>query len=609
MIRFYLIFWTLLHSICIFTTGIPQIHHGALVPRDDNNPGGAVGWLLDSAKSLDELGNVDGFTENPITDEPETPKRDPTTPKQDDYSSALNGPITTDSDPDTENVPTYQIQLNKCQNPQANKIECSVATLLIIYPKKCDQEKSKIVTDALQKIPDRQGKLYISQDSCGVFFWRVQLTSLQVKKLREDPDVNDAILDIVPDRPLDGMSPSNGQPPRNSQPQKRDNLKKWNNAFGRVAPIHLSFISEPKPGPPGGLLDNIRGAIGTVTNLFRPPAPEFPTPSDYLFFERSGSNVKVYMLGYGIRKEADDFLRHTPGENPTSIIDNWIYGIEAAQTQTDDSQSGAGTCRASLAVGLFQGVVENSRLIVVKHVATTSSFIDAIMQTLRNIEDANKTLKAKGNRVVIINAGFIPKPVPDPNDPTKNIDRNAEILKSLLQKLVFEQQVVVVAAAGQNAVPGQPLGVRTVPALWSTDPELDIITTGAVRTSQTSDGIPTAFSPNGNAITISAPGTVTCASKNPSEFQQWAGPEKPELGGTGAAAAITGGLAAYFLSLEDLGPLIRRQSPLIPKAVKDVITYFAYPRSAPYPLAVANGAQQWNFPKIEQDLLKIWHGG
>ena len=303
----------------------------------------------------------------------------------------------------------------------------------------------------------------------------------------------------------------------------------------------------------------------------------------------------IYMLGSGVAKAAPDF------DNPKGLSLNsvykWIYGIETQQTETDDSEDGTGTCRASAAVGQYHGVVVNSRLIIVKHSSTISSFLDAILQMVLDAE------KRSGNKVTVITAGFIPA-----TGPNQFVDQNAEHLRSLLNRLL-KRQVVVVAAAGENEEAYEPLQVRTVPAKWSTDSELNIITVGSVNARPDQGGAAASFSPIGDAITVSAPGDVVCATKNPNQMSRltgWNPRVVPKVGGTGAAAAMTGGLAAYFLSLKDLGLVISGQYPHIPKAVKDVITYFAYSRNAGNPLAIANGVAEWDFAKIKRDLWKLW---
>ena len=241
--------------------------------------------------------------------------------------------------------------------------------------------------------------------------------------------------------------------------------------------------------------------------------------------------------------------------------------------------------------------MDNSRLTVVKHANSISSLLDAISL----VQQDTLNPATKGRVVMVIPIGFIL----DTED-TNKVDIHAEQLRILMAKLILEQQVVVVAGAGEKDEFNQLSNVRTVPAIWSQDPQLNIITTGAVISNPSAYGQALSFSPKGNAITVNAPGDVQRASTDRDTVQRLAG-DNPLVGGTRAAAAMTGGLAAYFLSLEGLGDLIRPQRPFIAKAVRDVIVYFAFPRGNGNPFAIANGVKQWDFPKIERDLRKIWN--
>ena len=264
MIHIQYLFWSALQCFVFVTAGVTNFHHHRLIPRNDN--AAPAGDLLKGdgtdTNELEPDNNGKDFTNDPIPNDaaiaPTNPAVTPgptlTTLNQD--GSRLNDPFPavpdadaenealekcdkknakdgsecaaphtlTGSDADTDSIPIYRLQINKCQSSQAGDPKCNVATLLIIYPKMCDQENGKLITDSLHKISDR--KIYISQDSCGPFLWRVEFTPRQIIKLRENSDVNDAILDIVPDRYLEGSKhPTNG-PSDKGQAQKRDDLQR-----------------------------------------------------------------------------------------------------------------------------------------------------------------------------------------------------------------------------------------------------------------------------------------------------------------------------------------------------------------------------------------------
>lgn len=586
----YLLWWAFLYRSWGLASNIPYFHQRRFL--DDENAGGALGIIeqaVDGAK-----GAVDTLEDFLIPGEEVSPRQVPeldrSLPKKVAPGSESN-PATTDSD-ENEGVPTFRLQIdNDCEKTGPGDAEtpnrCDTRSPMIIYPKICNHEKNQIITNALQNIPGRQGHLYISQDSCGVFLWRDELTRSEIGKLREDLVVDDAILAILPDQILD-VDPS-GLP--RSQSQKRDFKKTRESKLPGEVPDNLIFVSNTNPK--GINLINLKDKWAEFQST--PSSGDgFAYQKDYLYFARSGQDVKIYMFGSGVRESAADFRRQISDTESTSIIDKWIFAMQTDQTREDDSFQGSGTCRTSVGVGKYHGVVENSRLVVVKCAISLSSFLDGIVKTKLDIESTG--LGARGFTVVSIDRGFLPRG-----------DEHERQLKVLMRRLTLELQVVVVAQSGQDNMYARD--VDQIPALWSLDDRTNIITAGAIL-SRPGElwGRRTIMTKEGPAITVSAPGDVYCAARggDDRDHTPHRSEHHPNLGGTPAAGAMVAGLAAYFLSLEDLGPLIRAQSPFIVKAVKDVIVYFAFPRFEGGPLAIGNGVKGWNFKKIKADLEKIW---
>lgn len=95
-------------------------------------------------------------------------------------------------------------------------------------------------------------------------------------------------------------------------------------------------------------------------------------------------------------------------------------------------------------------------------------------------------------------------------------------------------------------------------------------------------GVQLADSSRGPQVTISAPGHVLCADNQP-------GPNYQVISGTSFTGPAVAGLAAYFLSLHDVGPMLRnRPTELIPAAVKDYIVEAAYVRPGSTLLSIWN---------------------
>lgn len=585
----YILWWAYLYRSLGLASNIPNFHQRRFL--DDDNASGALGIIeqaVDGAK-----GAVDTLEDFLIPGEEASPRQVPepdlSLPKKVAPGSGSN-PATTDSG-ENGGVPTFRLQIdNDCEKTGPGDAEtpnrCDTRSPMIIYPKICNHEKNQIITNALQNIPGRQGHLYISQDSCGVFLWRDELTRSEISKLREDLVVDDAILAILPDQILDVDPP--GFP--RSQSQKRDFTKTREPTLLGKVPDNLIFVSNTNPK--GINLINLKDKWAELRST-PGSGTGFAYQKDYLYFARSGQDVKIYMFGSGVRESAADFRRKISDTKSTSIIDRWIFAMQTDRTREDDSYRGSGTCRTSVGVGKYHGVVENSRLVVVKCATSLSSFLDGIVQTKLDIEMTG--LSARGFTVVSIDRGFLPRG-----------DEHERQLKVLMRRLTLELQVVVVAESGQDMA---AMNVDQIPALWSLDDRTNIITAGAIL-SRPGElwGRSTVMTKKGPAITVSAPGDVYCAAHGRDDRDHTADRTEynPSLGGTPAAGGMVAGLAAYFLSLEDLGPLIRAQSPFIVKAVKDVIVYFAFPRFDGGPLAIGNGVKGWNFKKIKADLEKIW---
>lgn len=138
----------------------------------------------------------------------------------------------------------------------------------------------------------------------------------------------------------------------------------------------------------------------------------------------------------------------------------------------------------------------------------------------------------------------------------------------LIHTLVNELQVVLVAGAGDDYEKVNS-DVDAYPAAYSSD-QLPMITVGAL---DPNSGQKTPWAQDGSAVSIYAPGIGSCAANG-------AGNPTPIVGlGSSLAMAHTAGLAAYFLSLADVGNMIK-QNANIPIALRDYIVKRGYKRVA-----------------------------
>lgn len=140
--------------------------------------------------------------------------------------------------------------------------------------------------------------------------------------------------------------------------------------------------------------------------------------------------------------------------------------------------------------------------------------------------------------------------------------------QELIRTLVNELQVVLVAAAGDDYDKDNSK-VNTYPAAYSSE-QLPMITVGAL---DPSSGQKTPWTQDGTAVSIYAPGLGSCAGNG-------VGNPTPIVSvGSSLAMAHTAGLAAYFLSLVDVGNMIKQKAN-IPRALRDYIVRRGYNRVA-----------------------------
>lgn len=81
-------------------------------------------------------------------------------------------------------------------------------------------------------------------------------------------------------------------------------------------------------------------------------------------------------------------------------------------------------------------------------------------------------------------------------------------------------------------------------------------------------------------LAVTAPGVVLCAGLESGLVEQK---------GSSFAAAAVSGLAAYFLSLNDVGQMLRRRTGKVPNAVKEYILKIAFIRPRARDRSIWNG--------------------
>ena len=443
--------------------------------------------------------------------------------------------------------------------------QCEQAVTQMILPTDCKNTEQNDKMAAILSGMDSQFGMVVDplcEVEGGVMFWYAKLVTDQIATVKAQADV---ILAVFANPPYNfgeinldlGEAEAGALPGVERRKRSAPILKKRS---------RLRVVDQQTDD--GGLL-----SLST--------APGKSYTRSYSYFSASGEGVVIYMVDTG--------LTILPEFQDVSI--RWLYAIGAEQRESDENipPSGNkalyqdGTCVASKMVGRFNGVVKNAELVVVKTKPNLISFFSAIALIIKDIRATlGPGSAARGRVVVNIKGGYKPVTVED--------SILVQVMQRQFRELVVLIQAIVVVSAGE-IVPGSPGSrlrkidrrIDTYPALYYID--FFIFTVGAVVASAGnlrigkswpwSKGEPV----DGISAELFAPGDGYCVNR--------AGVEK-FAAGQGISTAIISGLAAYFLSLEDLSQQFKSHDNL-PRALLQFMQSLGYSRAEWGPLSVWNG--------------------
>lgn len=278
----------------------------------------------------------------------------------------------------------------------------------------------------------------------------------------------------------------------------------------------------------------------------------------YRYFSRAGAGITVYVIENGANPANDEV-----------VIERWLYSAKVARTQTEYVRTllwkGHGSCGVSLINGPKYGVAKNAKVIMVKNTFVEGSVLAAFQEIINDIYRRNRGGEVTAGYTVVTMHGGFKKTISE----TKR-QRLGEAIQTLFNEY---KVVVVIAAGGYDADEEQGITeINTWPQLFSLDPLYSsMITVGAVSIK---DGSKFSWSKGRPGANVWAPGEAYCA-------YGYAGDSAQVWTGTSVSAAIVAGLAAYFLSLLDVGAQLR-QSENIPLAVLQHIQSLSQPRDPAY---------------------------
>ncbi|KAI1012023.1 hypothetical protein LB503_004617 [Fusarium chuoi] len=268
-------------------------------------------------------------------------------------------------------------------------------------------------------------------------------------------------------------------------------------------------------------------------------------PSGYIYDEKAGQGVTIYVLDEGFNLRHKEFTS-SPGRK------RWIFSKGVSGENDPD---GHGSCCASKALGSTVGVAPKADLVAVKLQLTSWSMLKAWQAVIMDVQQN----RLQGKAVVSYSKATI----------AWRIDRGESyfgvVLLSLLKNLEA-LDVVVVSSSGNE---GSNIDVHSYPSLFAD--RTPIIVTGAVD----NEGKLAFFSQGGPLVTTTAPGVaVKCAAMSGTSAYL-AGEEST---GTSFSTPAVAGLAAYFLSLDSLRPQLQVRGS-VARNVKALIQEHHYARA------------------------------
>lgn len=412
-------------------------------------------------------------------------------------------------------------------NVGANMQSCDEATEMIIWPVSCDDQAANEITERMLSEIDNQywastNPLCHSQG--GIAFWVARLTPNQVLAIRGK---GTAVRAITPNTPFSMDDLRRVPAARTKAPVKAKayHLKKRGRLYVKkqlAADRSLTFLSTPK-----GKTNENRGYAYLSSSTGTPGIRNI---------------IRIYVIDSGYDWLNTDFQQHA------SV--RWLYAGGVRKEESDIDPNGHGTCIFTKIGGRRYGVFKEAEMVMVKSNVREASFLSALSKIILDRQgDIDMGNDMRGRVVINISGGWI---LPD-GAPL------SQLLMDYMQDLVVSKHTVVVTSAGRDEKNSWGEIVHMPAGLGAS---YDIITVGAVNPEPgPTYGARYAWSPGGDALTVTGPGRGTCQIPNDKGFQM----EGPSMAG-----AVVSGLVAYFLSIPELQAHFQAQANL-PLAVKEFL--------------------------------------
>lgn len=509
---------------------------------------------------LDSIGAFGGFLWNSVLDSDnslpsiEAPAAAPTVPDLEKKPQQVNG---AQKDPGSPFEPAWQ-------TPSTESEECNdsppvgapdevcdkkVGIKRIIFARDCgNRERNAAVAAVLAQIVEAGTEISTTvDDDCGELFWTGKLTEEGVNYMRS----KDGVLGIEDDVPVELAGETAKAQGGNSYHVAREGSP---NEYGRRSGSIKNMATHQSQKRDTII---VQDPLTTPQSLaFVSTAPGYPV-SRYVYYSAAGEGITVYIIDSGANPTNSEFR--------SGVIKRWIYTYDCAPQESDLHTDGHGSCIASKIAGVESGVAKKASLVIVKAMPEMSSSLDALMKVINDLRKRDlggESLPGYNVLNIAWRIGF--------RQGEGSLIQ--ETLTSLISKMIFLYGLVIVCAASKGLI-----SVHKFDFPSSLAASLPIIEVGAAD-SKSGETFP--WSIGDPMLAVTAPGVVLCAGLESGLVEQK---------GSSFAAAPVSGLAAYFLSLNDVGPMLRRRTGKVPNAVKEYILKTAYIRPRARDRSIWNG--------------------
>lgn len=421
----------------------------------------------------------------------------------------------------------------------------------IIFSRECgNQDQNAAIAVVLARTVEANSEISTTvDDDCGVLFWTGKLTEQGADYMRS----RDGVLGVEDDLPVElaGETASAQGGGFDHESRKRNangQVRRWRSI--KTANTHQLHRRDT---------EIVQDPLTTSPSLaFISSAPGRPV-SHYVYYSAAGGGITVYIVDSGANPTNSEFS--------SGVIKRWIYAYDCAPQESDVHLDGHGSCVASKVAGVKSGVAKKASLVIVKTMPEMSSVLDAFVKLLNDLRQRQNSGEAlPGYNVLNISwtmrfrngrGGLI-----------------IHKLTTLITKMITQYGLVIVCAS--------PAGPRINDQFEFPSSLADYLPIIVVGAADPETGKTYSWSIGDPLMTVTAPALVLCAGLEADLMTQ--------TGSSFAVPAVTG-LAAYFLSLDDVGPMLRTTAGGIPRAVKNFILKTAYVRPGARDKAIWNGLQ------------------